>query len=83
MGLDVSANVATGERHGRQEIMALKCLLVALVWTLACGGGARSAGPAQGPAEAGPVVEKKKSRISRQDRLVQRDDIEVRGGALW
>jgi len=24
-----------------------------------------------------------KSRISRQDRLVQRDDIEVRGGALW
>jgi len=24
-----------------------------------------------------------KSRISRQDRLVQRDEIEVRGGALW
>jgi mono/diheme cytochrome c family protein len=24
-----------------------------------------------------------RSRISRQDRLVQRDDIEVRGGALW
>jgi len=24
-----------------------------------------------------------KSRISRQDRLVQRDDIELRGGALW
>jgi len=24
-----------------------------------------------------------KSRISRQDRLVQRDDIEIRGGALW
>ena len=24
-----------------------------------------------------------KSRISRQDRLVQRDDIEVRGGVLW
>jgi len=24
-----------------------------------------------------------KSRISRQDRLVERDDIEVRGGALW